>query len=304
MNTSMVILITALLDLSAELPDLPAPMLIGGGFGLYLKQLHLQEKQPPVETLIPDETWPPPRATEDVDLLLPTELIVSHEHMSSLRAALDRLGYEPEPRAKFFRFSRQTPRGVLKIDLMAGDVPAEDAGKVKICPPRVRPHGGIQLHAHLTKEALALGVAPFGLRLAGQRSDGRSAQLVVHVPNPFTYLLMKLHAFRDRKDDPDKRQGAHHAIDIYRIVSMLTRDEYDLVRRLRGEHARSEVVAAATAIVRDAFTNPDDGGLLRLRQYAREAYPQWYSVRAEELGTVLNELFSPDSDADDRMSNH
>ena len=43
MNTSMDVLGTALLDLSAELQELPVPMLIGGGFGLYLKQLHLQE---------------------------------------------------------------------------------------------------------------------------------------------------------------------------------------------------------------------------------------------------------------------
>ena len=37
MDRSMDVLVTALLDLSAELPELPAPMLIGGGFGLYLK---------------------------------------------------------------------------------------------------------------------------------------------------------------------------------------------------------------------------------------------------------------------------
>ena len=33
MNTGMDLLVTALLDLSAELAELPAPMLIGGGFG-------------------------------------------------------------------------------------------------------------------------------------------------------------------------------------------------------------------------------------------------------------------------------
>lgn len=31
-------LVTALLDLTHELPGLPKPLLIGGGFGLYLKQ--------------------------------------------------------------------------------------------------------------------------------------------------------------------------------------------------------------------------------------------------------------------------
>ena len=289
MDRSMDVLVTALLDLSAELPELPAPMLIGGGFGLYLKQRRLEEDQSSAETLIPGELWAPARATEDVDLLFPIEVIVSLEHMRLIRAALDRLGYEPV--VEFFQFSKPTQRGPVRIDLMTGDVPDEHIGKVKINPPRVRPRGRVQLHAHLTREALALGLSPFELTLTGQRSDGRSAELVVHVPNPFTYLLMKLHAFRDRKDDEDKRLGAHHALDIYRIVSMLTREEYDLVRRLSGEYADSEAVVAAAAIVRDAFSNPDGIGLLRLRQYARETDLQWRDVSADDLVSVLGELF-------------
>lgn len=49
---SMDALVTALLDLASELPDFPSPMLVGGGFGLYLKQRHL-ERQPHVRTLLP-----------------------------------------------------------------------------------------------------------------------------------------------------------------------------------------------------------------------------------------------------------
>lgn len=289
METSTDILVTALLHLSAELPELPVPMLIGGGFGLYLRQRYLEEEPSLVETIIPGELWAPARATQDVDLLLPVEVVVSLEHMRSIRAALDRLGYEPI--VEYFQFSKPTPRGPVKIDLLTGDVPDKHAGKVRLSPPRVRPRGDVQLHAYLTREALALGLAPFEVALTGQRSDGRPAQLVVHVPNPFTYLLMKLHAFHDRKDDRDKRLGSHHALDIYRIVSMLTRDEYDLVRRLRAEYAHSEAVGTATAIVRDMFTSPDGVGLLRLRQYVREAGLQWSSVRVERLVTVLDELF-------------
>ena len=52
-------LVTALLDLSRELPAFPTPMLVGGGFGLYLKQRRMEEEQPPIETLIRGELWPP-----------------------------------------------------------------------------------------------------------------------------------------------------------------------------------------------------------------------------------------------------
>lgn len=61
---SMDVLVTALLDLAAELPGLPQPMLVGGGFGLYLKQRHLEE-QDRTDTLIPGERWAPARATEE-----------------------------------------------------------------------------------------------------------------------------------------------------------------------------------------------------------------------------------------------
>jgi len=40
---SMEPLVTALLDLAHELPAFPQPVLVGGGFGLYLKQRHLNE---------------------------------------------------------------------------------------------------------------------------------------------------------------------------------------------------------------------------------------------------------------------
>ena len=207
----------------------------------------------------------------------------------AIRTALDRLGYTPI--VEFFQFSKPTPKGPLKIDLMTGPVPPQHAGKVKQGKPRVRPRASKQLHAYLTEEALALGLAPFDLTLTGHRSDGSRGELVVYVPNPFTYLLMKLHAFRDRKDDLDKHLGSHHALDIYRIVSMLTPDEYDLVRRLSGKYADSKHVIAAAAIVREAFSDPDSTGLLRLRQYASEARLQLSSARVEELAAVLGELF-------------
>ncbi len=38
---------------------------------------------------------------------------------------------------------------------------------------------------------------------------------------------MKLHAFRDRLDDPRKDLAQHHALALYRIVTMLTEDEFD-----------------------------------------------------------------------------
>src|SRR5690606_10143819 len=235
---------------------------VGGGFGLYLKQRHLEE-QDRTDTLIPGERWAPARATEDIDILLPTEIIVSAEHMRAIRAALDRLGYAPVVR--HFQFVKITSQGRVKLDLLTCDVPEQDRDKVKIRLPRVRPVQNVQLHAYLTREALALGLAPFELTVTGRRSAGGFAALGVRIPNSFTYLLMKLHAFRDRLDDERKELAAYHAGDIYRIVAMLTREEFELIKALSASHVDAGPVIEAAAIVRRAFGAPDAIGVLRLR---------------------------------------
>jgi len=184
---SMDPLVTALLDLAHELPEFPRPLLVGGGFGLYLKQRHLEDDRDE-RTLLPGELWPPARATEDVDLLLPTEVIVSVDHMRSIREALDRLGYEPE--VNYFQFVKTTSSGPVKIDLLTCDIPEELSEHVKIKSMRVRPTGDVQLHAYLTREAIELWRSPSEFVLRGARSDGSADELRVFVPNAFTYLLM------------------------------------------------------------------------------------------------------------------
>jgi hypothetical protein len=282
-------LVTALLDLAGELPHLPRPLLIGGGFGLYLKQRHLEEtdREP---TLIAGEYWPPARATEDVDLLLPTEILVSVDHMRSLREALDRLGYRPE--AKYFQFVKETASGPVKIDLLTCDVPSELADQVKVKSMRIRPAGDVQLHAYLTPEALELGVAPSVFVLRGTRSDGSRDELRVHVPNSFTYLLMKLHAFRDRVDDPRKGLAAHHALDLYRIVAMATRAEYDLVRALAMRHVMSAPLQAARAVVAQYFGDERSIGMTRLLTGAADAGLPRADVRGQEFREALGEMLA------------
>jgi len=281
-------LVTALLDLARELPALPRPVLVGGGFGLYLKQRHLEDDGAE-DTLIPGELWPPARATEDIDLLLPPEVIVSLEHMRAIREALDRLGYEPA--VKYFQFVKQTRNGPVKVDLLTCDVPEELSDEVKIKSMRVRPAGDVQLHAYLTREALELGLSPSEFVLRGTRSDGTEDELGVRVPNSFTYLLMKLHAFRDRVHDERKHLASHHALDLYRIVAMMTRDEYDLVRELAQRHAGTRAVQEASVAVVKQFGDDRSAGMIRLLTGARDAGLPRAAVRGDEFREVLGELF-------------
>src|SRR5690606_38103968 len=105
---------------------------------------------------------------------------------------------------------------------------------------RARPNSKIrpQLHAHPTDGALGLEEASVTIEIDGTLSDGTSTSAQIRIPHPFTYLLMKLTAFRDRRNDQEKDLGRHHALDVFRIVAMMTEGDIDEFRHL-GNHFAS-----------------------------------------------------------------
>ena len=275
--------------LAHELEGLSRPLLVGGGLGLYLKQRQLEESDE-TATLIAGELWPPNRATHDMDLFLPTEIIVSAQEMGAIRTALERLGYTPVVR--HFQFEKQTSLGPVKIDLLTGGVPTGQLDKVKINPPRIRPAGGDGLHAYLTQEAIAIELEPVLHRLRGRRSDGTDSELDVWIPNSFTYLVMKLHAFRDRMDDKQKGYAAHHALDCLRIVAMLTKHEHDFVRAQVVRNGSAPAVRSAREVVDTAFADSHAPGVIRLKSALRDSGAATSDAAVDEFVAVLHELFA------------
>jgi hypothetical protein len=176
-------LITTLIDLARAVGSLDFKLILGGGFGPYLKQLHLQDHNE-LRTLLPGNLWPYPRATEDLDLFLTTEVVTRLPDMKKLRAALDALGFEPVPEAKFLHFAK--PWGVsgrVKIDMLTEPLPdGLPRERVKYTPPRLRPRGELELHAYLTEEAIAFDESLLPLSVEGVGSDGIAASVLVHVP--------------------------------------------------------------------------------------------------------------------------
>ena len=83
-------LLTTLLDLNAALES--RELIIGGGYGLYLKQQYLKQN-PQIRTLFPPSTLPSARTTEDIDLVLRAEGVTDSKSMKAIRAALDNLGF-------------------------------------------------------------------------------------------------------------------------------------------------------------------------------------------------------------------
>jgi hypothetical protein len=109
---------SALLDFLRELRAANLQVFLGGGYGLYVKQLWLQEAG--VRTFLPSSAWPRPRATADLDVFLPAQIIVDHDQMASVRRVLDELGYTPDPNAKFMHFVKSGELGHLRVELLTG----------------------------------------------------------------------------------------------------------------------------------------------------------------------------------------
>jgi hypothetical protein len=66
---------TSLLDLLYELEGTEIKIIIGGGYGIYLKTDYVQKRG--VRTLLNE--WPEPRSTNDLDLFLRPELLIEAE---------------------------------------------------------------------------------------------------------------------------------------------------------------------------------------------------------------------------------
>lgn len=246
-------------------------LILGGGYGLYLKQVHLASKGE--RTFLPFDAWPKPRGTPDLDIFLPTEIVVDLQHMVQFREVLTDLKYEPV--AKFMHFEKEVEQGRVRVELLTGPIDSEFHDKMYFKKlPRVRPQGEVELHAYLHDEALALEIEPLTLPLEGDTT--------VRIPNAFSFLLMKLHASHDRLEDEDKQLGRHHALDVYRIIAMMSEAEIDLARRLRHEHRDHDVVRSAADISAKLFADLTSPGVVRMREHAL-ASPELKIEQALEL---------------------
>lgn len=259
---------TALLDLAYELRA-HGPLTVAGGFGLFLKRKHLTATH--AATLIPLEALPHERSTNDVDLFVRTEVLADHGRSDEVRAAIVRLGYQPVPTAKFMQWVKEIQvNGVpqpLKIDVLVGPLGSR-AAEFDADDRRARPRKKIDFHARRTEEALAVEERPYEVRVQGLRSDGSRHETVVFVPQAFSYLMMKLHAFDDRKEDQNKNEGRHHALDLYAAVGLMTEGEFESAQELGRLHQDDPRVERARRIVTEHFSELNGLGMLRLREHS------------------------------------
>ncbi len=98
---------------------------------------------------------------------------------------------------------------------------------------------------------------------------------------------MKLFALRDRLEDEAKDFGAYHAFDIYRIIAMMTENEWNEAINLRENYRNAPKIIEVAEIVGELFLNVGSIGVLRIRQHARlVAFP----ISTENLVALIEDL--------------
>ena len=253
----------SLLELLSMLDSTTFPIILGGGYGLYLRRTILEREG--TRTLL--EHWPEARSTNDLDLFLRPELLCDSTRLSSLKSALDELGYTPVAGAEHYQFRKDDPDGFIergiKIDLLTGPRSRFEGTGLKVDERRVRPNPSVKVHAHPTDEAITLETNLQEVELEVGEDSRKSKS--VFLPHPFTYSLMKLFAFRDQADNTAKGNGSHHALDLYSIFAMMTESEWTQAKELAKANADSEIGREAHGIVFKMFDSLTSQGLLVMR---------------------------------------
>lgn len=259
-------LLTTLLDLQEAL-DHSIPLIVAGGYGLFLKQIYLGNHRN-YQTLFSFEVLPGARTTRDIDIILQAEIVTSSEMMGRIRTALDQLGFQVVNTAKYTQFVREIEFGKsVKIDLLAAPLGHYEE-RVKRDRRRVKPVPGVQLHASKLEEALGVERFLQKIPVSGRLSTGMKCDTHVFVPHAFPYLLTKIFAFRDQEENSDRDHGRHHALDVYRIVGMITEDEYEKIEDQKMYYAAEPTFLAAQKVVQKYFSSSSDVGCLRIREHA------------------------------------
>ncbi|MDD5674994.1 MAG: hypothetical protein PHC61_12560 [Chitinivibrionales bacterium] len=278
---------TSLLDLLHELQKTEITLIIGGGFGIYLKTDYVRRFG--IRTLL--QELPESRSTNDLDLFLRPELLIASEKLKPLSRALNNLGFRVIPEAAKYQFVKPGPgesmTGSIKIDLLTGPQGCFKGTAAKADDRRVRPNPSIGLHAHPVNEVPTLEEGLLSITLDGKTSQGINYTGNVFVPHPYSFLMMKLFAFVDRYNDANKEYGRYHALDLYTIVAATTEKEWDEMRRFRGQMHSDRYVLQAESFVEKYFSAMNSMGMIRMRE-SRYCRPE---LQLDKFMSIIQEIF-------------
>lgn len=260
-------LVEELLTLNSRLNECGISLILGGGMGLFLRDSYLGGTRSPRYPVRSES-----RTTKDLDVLLTADVIVDANRMNHLRDVLSDLGYREV--AAYFQFIRDIESGgdertvEVKVDLLAAPPAGSDEEHVTVKPPRIRPKESEGIHGYLTKEAAGIEIGKIPIDLSAHRDESAADDSTVYIPSSFNYLILKLHAFHDRKDrmDPESDRGRHHAFDIFRIVTDMRESDWETAARHVTLDGDANYLKNAAKLQRSHFKDATSLGVIRLKE--------------------------------------
>lgn len=279
-------LVSCLAELVAELDKENLPVILGGGLSQYLRGKFNGGRSPRYPFTVPA------RSTEDLDIFLSPRLIADAGKIEGLRRILAGLGYQVCPEARNFQFKKTIrvygqPREV-KVDLLAAPPAADDAARVTIKRPRIKPKGAEDIHAYLTDESEGLELGKIPVPSALLSASLRLTNSILFIPSVFNFLILKLHAFNDRKDKADSDFGRHHAWDLFAAVAGMAEGDWTAAKAHLAAHAGRPYLKKAAGIRASDFSAKTSVGLLRLQD--NEAYKRERAFYDNHLGPFIQDL--------------
>lgn len=239
------------------------------------------------------------RATNDLDLFLSSELIVDREKVETIKQALAILGYCVDPNAKNFQFLKEVDllgqKRTVKVDLLSAPPADTDLDKVEIKKPRIKPVGTSDIHARLTEEAEGIEIGLIAVDVNQFAQDVQLQDSKIYIPSSYNYIILKLHAFNDRKNRNDEKSdyGRHHAYDIFATVTQMNEADWETAQSHFKAHREREYLQKSITIQQECFSKPTDIGVIRLREnVAYRNRRDQYEPHLEQFLGDLRDLFA------------
>jgi len=221
---------------------------ICGGLGLYLCFHRVQGQ---AREMI--------RATNDVDLMLTESQVFEQAQCRAIAEIITgELRYVVREGREHLHFMKDDDK---YLDILAPPIKGFKRDDIRIKLVSSKLHGRVTKEACFIEEDLRTVSLDELLLESGTRYG-----LEIQVPSPTNFLLLKLFAFNDRDEgerhNPERAQA--HASDVYRIMILVSRDDYMEGQRFLLRHKDSEIIQAARSIVAGKFNAVEQAGWRRV----------------------------------------
>jgi hypothetical protein len=156
----------------------------------------------------------------------------------------------------------------VEVDLLTAPPREEQAEQVKQSGIRARPRESPGIHGRVAEEARSIDRDAIPIDLSDP-ADAHGIGLedpTIYIPSSFNYLILKLHAFADRKDDEDADLGRHHAMDIFTTVTDMSETDWETAEQHFDEECEEPYLQQAIDIQRRHFSGERDLGILRMQE--------------------------------------